>query len=30
MEASSYPIFGHCCPDGKEQAQYCRNELETD
>jgi len=29
LEAASCPIFGHCCPDGKEQASYCR-ELEND
>ncbi|MFA6152193.1 MAG: dsDNA nuclease domain-containing protein [Chitinophagaceae bacterium] len=28
MEASSCPIFGHCCPGGKEQAQECRMEIE--
>ncbi|MNW66170.1 hypothetical protein D3C74_446150 [compost metagenome] len=29
LEAASCPIFGHCCPEGKEQASYCR-ELEND
>ncbi|MGJ1317746.1 hypothetical protein ACR776_04195 [Sphingobacterium spiritivorum] len=24
MEKSSCPIWGHCCPDGKEQAKECR------
>lgn len=28
MEESSCPIFGHCCPGGKDQAQKCRNEME--
>ncbi len=28
MEASSCPMFGHCCPGGKEQAQECRKVLE--
>jgi hypothetical protein len=27
MEKKSCPIFGHCCPDGKKQAQECRKEL---
>ncbi|MBU5424793.1 hypothetical protein KQI41_00105 [Tissierella pigra] len=24
LEAASCPIFGHCCPDGEEQASFCR------
>lgn len=24
LEAASCPIFGHCCPAGKEQASFCR------
>jgi len=28
MEASSCPIFGHCCPGGKDQAKKCRTEIE--
>lgn len=28
MEASSCPIFGHCCPGGKDQAQECKDDLE--
>jgi hypothetical protein len=27
MEKKSCPIFGHCCPDGKKQAQACRKEF---
>lgn len=27
MEACRCPIWGHCCPDGKEQAEECRQEL---
>jgi hypothetical protein len=28
MEKSGCPIWGHCCPDGKEQASECRIEIE--
>lgn len=27
MEASGCPLFGHCCPGGRDQAQECRKEL---
>jgi|GEM_PF-1337644 len=28
LQESSCPVFGHCCPGGKEQAQKCRKQDE--
>lgn len=30
MEERRCPIWGHCCPDSKEQASECRVQMEED
>jgi hypothetical protein len=30
MKLKSCPIFGHCCPDGSDQAQECRHMMKED